>query len=148
MPKDRPDVDSLRVGALFAIPADELRWRFDTSGGPGGQHANRSATRAEVSFDLARSPSVPNEIRDRMLTRLGSAVVGGVVTISAGDTRSQWRNRGLARRRLAQLLTDAAWSPRHRHATTPSLSSRRRRLERKRHRAEVKRMRRDPGPEE
>jgi len=140
--------EPLPVGDLFTIPAAELRWRFDPSGGPGGQHANRSSTRAEVSFDLASSPSVPIDLRDRMLTRLRIAAASGVVSVSVNDTRSQWRNRALARRRLAEMLMDAARTPKRRRATMPSAASRRRRLERKRHRAEVKRLRRGPGTED
>ncbi|OFW67787.1 MAG: hypothetical protein A2Z12_07640 [Actinobacteria bacterium RBG_16_68_21] len=136
--------EPLAVGDLFTIPADELRWRFDTSGGPGGQHANRSATRAEVSFDLATSPSVPDHLRDRMLSRLRVAAAAGVVRVTSDDTRSQWRNRALARRRLAELLVDAARTRRRRVATMPSAGARRRRLELKRHRSEVKRMRQGP----
>ena len=143
MTSDEP----LAVGDLFTIPAAELRWRFDTSGGPGGQHANRSATRAEVSFDLAESPSVPDDLRERMLHRLRTAA-GGVVSVTVDDTRSQWRNRALARRRLAEMLVDAAKTRRRRVATMPSAGARRRRLERKRYRAEVKRLRKEPDPEE
>ncbi len=136
--------EPLAVGHLFTIPAAELRWRFDPSGGPGGQHANRSSTRAEVSFDLAASPSVPDDLRERMLARLRTASAGGVVSVSVDDTRSQWRNRSLARRRLAEMLVDAARTPKRRRATMPSAASRRRRLERKRRRAETKRLRRGP----
>jgi len=136
--------EPLSVGDFFTIPAGELRWRFDTSGGPGGQHANRAATRAEVAFDLATSPSVPDHLRRRMLSRLRIAAAGGVVRVAVDDTRSQWRNRALARRRLAELLVDAAKTPRRRVATMPSTGARLRRLDRKRHRSEVKRMRQGP----
>lgn len=144
MTSDEP----LAVGDLFTIPASELRWRFDPSGGPGGQHANRSATRAEVSFDLAGSRSVPDELKERMLHRLRTAASGGIVSVSVDDTRSQWRNRALARRRLAEMLVDAARTRRRRIATLPSIGARRRRVERKRHRAAVKRLRRGPTTEE
>ena len=147
--RPRVTVDEpLAVGHLFTIPAGELRWRFDTSGGPGGQHANRSATRAEVSFDLATSPSVPDDLRERMLARLHTATAGGVIAVTVDDTRSQWRNRALARRRLAEMLVDAAKTRRHRVATMPSVGARRRRIERKRRRAEIKRLRRGPDAEE
>ncbi|MFH1105199.1 MAG: alternative ribosome rescue aminoacyl-tRNA hydrolase ArfB [Actinomycetota bacterium] len=134
----------LPIGHLFTIPADELRWRFDTSGGPGGQHANRSATRAEVSFDLAASPSVPDHLRERMLAHLRTGAAGGVVSVTVDATRSQWRNRALARRRLTEILVGAAKTRRRRIATMPSLAARQRRLERKRRRATIKRTRREP----
>ena len=139
--------DPLRVGGRVVIPAGELEWRFDPSGGPGGQHANRASTRAELRFDLARSPSVPESLRRRMLERLGSRAPGGVVGITVDESRSQWRNRSLARRRLAALLRDAMRTPRRRIATTPSRRAKRRRLEDKRRRSQKKRLRRRPEPE-
>jgi len=139
--------DPLRVGGRVVIPAGELEWRFDPSGGPGGQHANRASTRAELRFDLARSPSVPESLRRRMLERLGSRAPGGVVGVTVDESRSQWRNRSLARRRLAALLRDAMRTPRRRIATTPSRRAKRRRLEDKRRRSQKKRLRRRPEPE-
>ena len=136
--------EPLRVAPGLAIPADELRWHFDTSGGPGGQHANRSATRAEITFDLVGSPSVPEDLRARLLERLGARAPGGVVRVSADESRSQWRNRQTARRRLATLLAEALRVPRHRWPTRPTAASRLRRLADKRHRSEVRRRRRPP----
>ncbi|MEX1207688.1 MAG: alternative ribosome rescue aminoacyl-tRNA hydrolase ArfB [Acidimicrobiia bacterium] len=137
MPAEIP----ISVGRLFTIPAGELQWRFEPSGGPGGQHANKSSTRAELIWDLAASPSVPEELRDRLISRLGGKAPGGILTVGVDETRSQWRNRSIARRRLAELLTDAAKEPKSRIGTTPSRATKRRRLERKRRRAEIKRMR-------
>ncbi len=91
----------------ITIPAAELTWRFDTSGGPGGQHANRSATRVELSWDLANSPSVPDDLRSRILKRLGHRAADGVVRVASGESRSQWRNRAIARSRLAEILEEA-----------------------------------------
>jgi len=139
--------DDLPIGRHFTIPASELEWRFDSSGGPGGQHANKASTRAELSWDLGTSPSVPDDLRDRMLERLGGKTPGGVVTVSVDETRSQWRNRVLARRRLAEILTDAAKSPKKRIRTKPGRGARRRRLEEKRSRGEVKRLRGPVEPE-
>jgi ribosome-associated protein len=129
------------------VPDHELRWRFDTPGGPGGQHANRAASRAELSFDLGASPSVPDDLRRRMLDNLGRRARGGVVTVTADDSRSQWRNRALARKRLARLLRDATQSPRQRKPTRPSRAARARRREAKRRRGETKRLRRRPDVE-
>ncbi len=139
----------LRVGARLLIPADELRWRFDTSGGPGGQHANRNATRVELSFDVNGSPSIPEALRPGLLQRLGNRARGGVVTVLVDDSRSQWRNRQTARHRLAEILEAAIAEPRARRPTRPTLASLQRRLTAKRHRSENKRWRKRPsGPEE
>lgn len=140
-----PSDDDLSIGRHFVIPGGELAWRFDPSGGPGGQHANKASTRAELSWDLGASPSVPDHLRQRMLQHLGGRAPGGVVTASVDDTRSQWRNRAIARRRLAEMLTDAARPPKRRIGTKPSRASKRRRLERKRRRSEIKRLRRPPN---
>lgn len=136
-----PD-DDLDVGD-WTIPSAELDWRFTTSGGPGGQHANRSNTRAELVFDLASSEAFPPQIRDRMLTKLGEPVV----VVSVAESRSQFRNRMLARARLRQILLDAQKQPRRRKPTKPTRASRRRRLEDKRAHSEKKRLRREPGSE-
>lgn len=133
-----PD-DDLEVGP-WTIPGSELEWRFSTSGGPGGQHANRSNTRADLSFDLEASEAFPAEIRDRIIARLGD----GSVVVSVADSRSQYRNRMKARARLREILETAAKPTKRRRATKPTVSSRRRRVEDKRARGEKKRMRQSP----
>ena len=138
--------EPLRVTPGVVIPAAELRWHFDTAGGPGGQHANRSATRAELTFDLAGSPSIPEGLRPRLLERLGARAPSGVVRVVADESRSQWRNRQTARRRLAAMLAEALRVPRRRRPTRPTAASRLRRLADKRHRAEVRRRRQPPDP--
>ena len=137
--------EPLKVGDRLVVPAGELEWSFDPSGGPGGQHANKAATRAEVRFDVGTSPSIPDDLRDRMLDRLGPRAPGGIVTVAVDESRSQWRNRVTARRRLADLLEQALRPPhRRRRRTVPGRAARRRRLEAKRRRAETKRLRRTP----
>jgi ribosome-associated protein len=138
----------LRVGEWFAIRPDELRWQFDTSGGPGGQHANRSATRVELSWDVTSSDSIDAAMRARLLERLGTRAPGGVVSVAAADTRSQWRNRAMARRRLEEVLLGALRPERDRVATAPTATGRRRRAEAKRRRSVLKRLRRTPEEEE
>jgi ribosome-associated protein len=134
----------LRVTGTCAIPLEELEWRFSGSGGPGGQHANTSNTRVEVRFDVAGSPSLSPAQRARLLERLGP-----VVRVVAADTRSQARNRELVLSRLRERLADALRTPRARRATAPSAAGRRRRLEAKRRRGDLKRQRRmRPGPED
>ena len=139
-----PGVRWLRVTGTCAIPLDELEWRFSGPGGPGGQHANTSNTRAEVRFDVAGSPSLTESQRARLVERLGP-----VVRVVAADTRSQARNRELATSRLRERLSEALRTPRARRATAPTAAGRRRRLDAKRRRSDLKRQRRTrPGPED
>lgn len=137
-------MDDLVVNDRLVIPAADLEERFETSGGPGGQHANRSSTRVVLTFDFAGSGLIEDETKARMTERLGDRLRGGKVTVAVDDSRSQWRNRSLARRRLAEVLAAAMERPRPRRATRPSRSARRARLESKRARSEVKRLRRRP----
>jgi ribosome-associated protein len=140
--------DDLVVNAEIAISDDELLWTFTTSGGPGGQHANRSNTRAELRFDLAGSPSIPDGMREQMTGTLANRLVGGVIVVTVDESRSQWRNRQIARKRMADLLADAARPPAPpRRRTKPSRAARQRRLDSKRRRSETKRLRRRPGAE-
>lgn len=124
----------LRVSRSLAVPLDELSWRFSASGGPGGQHANTSNTRAEVRFDVAGSPSLGPRQRARLLERLGPEV-----RVVAADERSQARNRTLALDRLRRRLADALRTEAPRRPTRPTASSQRRRVQVKRRRGDVKR---------
>lgn len=129
--------DALRVTASVLIPAHELTWTFGPSGGPGGQHANRAHTRAEVRFDAEASGSLSQYQRQRIIDRLGS-----VVTVSADDERSQLRNRRLALDRLRQKLAGALRVEKPRRPTRPGRGAVERRLEAKRRQAARKRDRR------
>lgn len=134
----------LRVTRTCLIPLSELRWRFSGASGPGGQHVNTANTRVEVRFDVARSRSLGPRERAQLLERLGP-----VVRVVASDTRSQARNRELALRRLRARLAEALRRPaRPRRSTKPTAGSRRARIDRKRRRGEVKRLRRPPRSEE
>jgi ribosome-associated protein len=133
----------LRLPGGVEVPAGELQWRFSASGGAGGQHVNTSNTRAEVRFDVARSPSLPPDVRLRLLQR-----VGPVVTVVASDRRSQARNRDLAVERLTERLTGALRADRIRRPTRPTAASQRRRLEAKRRRGERKAERQRPARHE
>ena len=137
-------MDDLVIDGTHIIPAQELFERFETSGGPGGQHANRSATRVILTYDLGSSEVFDAATRSRMLDRLGERGRGGTVTVAVDDSRSQWRNRALARRRLADLLVASMQRPTVRRPTRPSRAAMRRRLDTKRERSEVKRLRRRP----
>jgi ribosome-associated protein len=132
------------VTGTCGIPLDELEWRFSGPGGPGGQHANTSNTRVEVRFDVEGSPSLTPSQRARLLDRFGPSV-----RVVAADTRSQARNRELALSRLRERLADALRTRRARRATAPTKAARRRRIEAKRRRGDLKRQRRmRPGPED
>ncbi len=131
--------DDLWVNRGLRIPRSEIVESFSTSGGPGGQHANKVASRVDLTFDAARSPSLSESQRSRIVRRLGP-----VVQVSADDTRSQARNRELAAERLARRLADALVVPRKRRATRPTRGSQRRRLQAKRRRSEIKSNRRKP----
>lgn len=131
--------DDLRVNDRLVIPADELEWRYSTSGGPGGQHANTSNTRAEVVFDIDGSPTLDDATRQRLQARFGRRLA-----VSADDTRSQLRNRELAAQRLAARLASALVVPRNRRPTRPGKGAEERRLADKRRRSQQKAARRGP----
>jgi ribosome-associated protein len=130
------DSGSLRVTRTLSIPLAELEWRFTTSGGPGGQHANRSSTRAEVRFDVGASQVLGPRQRRRLVERFGATV-----TAAAGEHRSQARNRQLALQRLALRIAGGLRPERPRVPTAPSSASRERRLEAKRRRSAIKKER-------
>ncbi|WP_067689096.1 alternative ribosome rescue aminoacyl-tRNA hydrolase ArfB [Nocardia jejuensis] len=135
--------EDLNVTRTLVIPASELRERFSRSSGPGGQHVNTTDSRVELSFDLANSPSVPERLRTRMLDRLATRLVDGVLTIASSDQRAQVQNRATARERLAALLRDAAAAPPpDRRATKPSRGAKERRIAAKKRRGVTKRNRR------
>ncbi len=138
----------LEVNRHLVIPAAELRERFSRASGPGGQGVNTTDSRVELSFDVARSPSVPPWLRDRLLARLSSRLVDGVLTVVAREHRAQLANRNAARERLAALLRAAAEPPPpKRRPTKPTRGSRERRLADKRRRSQTKRRRHGTGDE-
>jgi ribosome-associated protein len=135
--------DGLRIGRSVVVPDRELSERFSRSSGPGGQGVNTTDSRVELSFDVVRSPSLPETTRARMLARLESRLVDGVVTVTASEHRAQLANRRAARERMTALLTEAAAPPpRKRRPTTPSRAAKQRRLEAKKRRSETKQSRR------
>jgi ribosome-associated protein len=135
--------DPMPVGRNIAIPLREVVVRASRSSGPGGQHANVTASRIEAVFDVAASDTLTDEQKRRVIARLGPRVVA-----IAQDARSQARNRELALQRLARRLSGALAVQRPRRATRPTHSSVTRRLDAKRRRAERKRGRRSPGAED
>jgi ribosome-associated protein len=130
------------LGAGVQIPLSEVVLRTSRSSGPGGQHANVTASRVEAVFDVGASASLTDEQKQRLTSRLGPRVVA-----VAQDARSQTRNRELALERLRRRLAAGLATRRPRHATRPTTASVQRRLAAKRRRADVKRGRRSPGDE-
>jgi ribosome-associated protein len=131
------------LGRGVSVDERELEWRFSPSGGPGGQHANRSATRADLRLDLTGSPSLSDEQRERLVGALGPEV-----RISVDETRSQARNRELAVERLRERVAEALRPRRRRRPTAPSKGAVERRLREKQQRSSVKRQRGRPGADE
>src|SRR5215210_6127419 len=131
--------DPLRIGRHAELPLSEIELRTSRSSGPGGQHANVTASRVEAVFDVCASRALSEEQRQRIAARLGP-----VVRAVAQDTRSQSRNRELALERLRGRLESALAVQRPRRATRPTAASRRRRAESKRRRGEIKKLRRPP----
>ncbi|MBN9622117.1 MAG: aminoacyl-tRNA hydrolase [Actinobacteria bacterium] len=129
--------EQLRIDERTAIPLAEVELRTSRSSGPGGQHANVTASRVEAVFDIGASRSLDEARRVRLMERLGP-----VVTAVAQDGRSQYRNRELALERLAAKLAVGLRVPRHRRPTKPTRASRARRLEQKRQAGERKQSRR------
>jgi ribosome-associated protein len=131
--------DELPVRPGLALPLSEIELRTSRSGGPGGQHANVTASRVEAVFDVAASNTLSDAQKARVTARLGPRV-----TAVAQDTRSQARNRETALERLAARLAHALEVRRPRTATRPTQASKRRRVEDKKRRSEIKRARRRP----
>ncbi|MFC8075447.1 alternative ribosome rescue aminoacyl-tRNA hydrolase ArfB [Streptomyces sp. NPDC057307] len=128
------------IRGSVSLPEAELMWRFSRSSGPGGQHVNTSDSQVELRFDLGRTEALPEVWKERALERLGSRLVGGVVTVRSSEHRSQWRNRETALVRMASLLAEAtAPPPRPRRATKIPRGINERRLRQKKQRAETKR---------
>jgi ribosome-associated protein len=140
----------LDIGALRPLPCEELTFRYTRSSGPGGQHVNTSATRAELVFDLDGSPTLTEEERARARRRLSGRLDGdGRVRVVAQDERSQRRNRDLAIARFRALMRDAlAPPPPPRRKTRPGRQAVERRLAGKRARGDVKALRRRVRPDD
>ena len=122
-----------------SLPRSEIDLRFSRSSGPGGQHAQKSDTRVEASFDVEASSALSEAQKRRVVAKAGP-----VLRAVAQDERSQWRNRELATERLVESLREALRVPRRRRPTKPTKASRERRLEQKRRRSDTKRLRRPP----
>jgi ribosome-associated protein len=134
--------DPMPINAEVAVPLSEVELRASRSSGPGGQHANVTASRVEAVFEIANSAALTDEQKRRLASRHGERV-----TAIAQDARSQARNRELALERLREKLAAGLAVPRKRRSTRPTKAARERRLQDKRHTSQRKRERRRPAEE-
>ncbi|RYH04049.1 aminoacyl-tRNA hydrolase [Salipiger sp. IMCC34102] len=140
--------DDLRITDQITLQGWELTEQFTRASGPGGQNVNKVSTAVELRFEAARSPSLPDPVKSRLRRLAGRRWTSdGAVVIFVQDTRSQARNRDLARERLAELVEQATRRPKRRVATKPTYGSVKRRLKAKKVRGEVKALRGSVDPD-
>jgi len=138
----------LEVNDQIRIPETELSWSFVRSGGPGGQNVNKVASKAVLRWNLAASPSLPEEVKQRLRAQQASRVtVDGELVLTSQRFRDQDRNRQDCLDKLRELILRALFVPKKRKKTRPSKGSRERRLGEKRHRSAAKSARRSPAQE-
>ena len=135
----------IQITETISIKENEIQEEFVLASGPGGQNVNKVATAVKLRFDAAHSPSLPEDVRERLIRLAGKRLTEeGVIVIDARRFRSQDRNRQDARERLAALIRKAAQRPKPRRKTRPTPASIERRLEDKHRRSQIKRVRRAP----
>jgi len=141
--------DTIYITPTITIDQSEVKEEFIRSSGPGGQNVNKVSTAVQLRFNVADSPSLPDDIRKRLVHLAGKRITeDGILIIHARRFRTQERNRQDAFDRLVTLIRKASERPKVRHKTKPTLKSKQRRLEAKHHRSEAKRMRRPASPSE
>jgi ribosome-associated protein len=132
----------IQVTPAIALQDDELVEAFVRSSGPGGQNVNKVSSAVQLRFDVRQSPSLPNDVANRLMQLAGKRLTkDGVIVIIAQRHRTQERNRADARERLFDLIREAAVPPVKRRATKPTRASKQRRIEGKKHRSQVKNLR-------
>ncbi len=132
------------INSHLVIPAAEIKYRTTRSSGPGGQHVNKTETQVELSFDVAHSPSLTEVQRQRILSRLPNLIdQNGVLHLAAQSERSQLRNREIVTARFQEVLAAALREPKRRRPTKPTAAAKTKRLESKKRRGQVKRLRRE-----
>ncbi|MGF6832269.1 ribosome-associated protein [Paenarthrobacter sp. TE4293] len=134
----------MEISPSLTVPASELSWRFSRSSGPGGQHVNTTDSRAELMWNVATSAALTDEQRYLLLRRLGRKLVGGVMTVTASEERSQLRNREIAMAKLAELVRTGLTPETVRRASKPTRGSARRHRAAKELRSATKQQRRRP----
>ncbi len=133
----------IEISPSLSIDENEIQLDFIRSSGPGGQNVNKVATAAQLRFDAARSPSLPEDVRSRLMALAGSRVTSeGIIVIDAHQYRTQEQNRADAIQRLVALIRQAAKKPKLRVNTRPSIAAKARRVDEKRRRGEIKQFRR------
>lgn len=139
---------SIQITSDLSIPENEIDMTFIRSAGPGGQNVNKVASAVQLRFNVAKSPSLPTDVRKRLKQLAGKRLTDdGVLVIIARRHRTQEQNRQDAIERLADLIRSATKAPKRRRKTKPTLASRERRLKKKRRRSEIKRLRGRPDQE-
>jgi ribosome-associated protein len=134
----------IAIAPGISIDEKEIQEEFIRASGPGGQNVNKVATAVQLRFDVRRSPSLPDDVRARLMYIAGRRVnADGVLLIEAQRFRTQEQNRADARKRLVALICQATVKPKARRRTKPTRAAKQRRLQSKRHRSEIKSMRRN-----
>ena len=132
----------IEITPTLTLNDNEVQFEFVRASGPGGQHVNKSSTAAQLRFDVANSPSLPNDVRARLIKLAGSRISdAGVLIITAREQRSQTQNREAALGRLIALIQEAAKKPKKRKKTKPSKASQQKRLDEKKQHSNKKRNR-------
>jgi ribosome-associated protein len=133
---------TIRINSRTEIPISELRFRFSRSGGKGGQNVNKVETKVELLFDIRNSTVLTASQKEIIIERLPSYTDhAGIIHLEVQESRSQWQNQGIAIRRLAELLLKALRPMKKRVKTKLSKAGKEKRLQQKKHRSEIKRMR-------
>lgn len=140
---------SIQITPQIEIEESEIKEDFIRASGPGGQKVNKTSTAVQLRFDVANSQSLPEQVRKRLMKIAGNRITNeGILIVESSQYRSQGRNRHDARRRLIQLIRQAAKPPKTRKHTKPTEAAKKRRLEQKRRRSEIKQLRRNVPPPE